>query len=100
MKLFRAAVSILGTVFFIGAFLMAARFETEANMETKYYLNGKVIENTIENNHVILTIKDENGKIYSYITNSVEKLCTPVVMEMHNKGTLNTNDDILVNISK
>lgn len=101
-KIYKAAVSVLGTAFFVGAFTMAGRMETEAMMPPTYELTGKVIHNEfLKGNEYIISVKDmETDIVYEYYADRPRKLCSYVTLEMNNKGTLNKADDEVLDVIK
>lgn len=93
----KAAVSVLGTAFFVGTLLLVGCVETESTMPTTYTLEGKVIHNEISGHDVIVTV-DADGEVYSYYADKPVKLLTEVTLEMHNKGTLKKSDDEVIGV--
>lgn len=94
-KIYKAAVSVLGIVFFVVAFVMCCRMETETMMPITYKMEGKVIHNEyINRNEWIVSVKDmETSIVYDYYADRPVNLLTEVTLEMHSKGTLDRNDD-------
>lgn len=95
-RIYKKAVSILGTAFFIGAFAMTCRIETETIMSPTYILEAKVTENVHKGNKWIIKVNCEDGEIRTYFADRPEKLLTKVTLKMNNKGTLAVKDDEIV----
>ena len=97
-RIYKLAVTVFGTAFFIGAFAFCGRIETEDIMNPTYETVGKVINNEYLNRNNWIVSVEVNGETYTYYSKTPQKLLSNVRMEMNNKKTLNLKDDEIIDI--
>ena len=95
-KIRKATLTVLGIAFFIGAFIMCGRMETEDLMDKTYTTVGKVMHNEYINRNTWEVTVNVDGEEYKYFSDRPENLLSEKIVVINNKGTLKKSDDELI----